>query len=684
MGIIVTKNKDRFTLLEATDFRDSLELTDVVEVDSETTGFDFLSDRIFSLQVSSKEGPVIIDCESERIEEWLPLLKGKKLIFHNAKFDLPFFMRKGFFPSASDVVDTMIQERCLTLGTGFRVNLSDTAKRRIGVSLSKERQKTIANGFRHQLDLEYAWKDVMHLTDIHNKQIQVASKQRQVDDLKINSAFTVVISYLEYCGIKLDKQKWQLKMEQDTEIKKQALADLNSFCKTNSVTGTISNQVDLFSSECEVGVNWDSPKQVLPVMQEQGIDCMYKKKLSVSAKYLVKFKRENELVRRYLYYKEKVKDCSTYGDKFLKAVRADGRIHTSFNQLVSTGRMSCGRKAREKGQIDLPNLQNIPKVGKIPKAVEARYCFIPEEGNVFVIADYASQESRLLADLTEDPGLLDFYLRGEADLHSYVAKMLWPEICGDMHLDEVKEKHPDLRDKAKSASFAIAYGGNGHTIAENANIPDEEGEEVYEAFMSSFPGVSDFFEINLRHTLINGYITINQKTGSRTFPRHIPFSDEIEIDEEDESVYAHSEPAVQYFKKLAGEVESDQFQRAWKKHRALKSELFWEELNPKKREYERLRSKLLRLSTNYLIQGTAALQTKMAGILFYNQLLARGWINIVKIVNVIHDEYVIECPASMGPEVQKVLVDCMVTGGNYFMKQVVMDADAHIDTKWSK
>jgi DNA polymerase I-like protein with 3'-5' exonuclease and polymerase domains len=346
--------------------------------------------------------------------------------------------------------------------------------------------------------------------------------------------------------------------------------------------------------------------------------------------------------------------------------------------------MSSGRKAREKGQIDKPNLQNIPKVGKIPKAVEARYCFVPEEGNVFVIADYASQESRLLADLTEDKGLLDFYLRGEADLHSYVAQLLWPEVCGDLHLDEVKDKHGDLRDLAKGANFAIAYGGTGHTIAENANIPDEKGEEVYNAYLSAFPGVAEFFEINLSHTLINGYITINQKTGSRTFPRHIPFSDDIEIDEEDESVYAHSEPAIPYFKKLAGEVESPEFQKAYKLHSRHKSELFWSELRPKMNEYNRLRNKLLRLSTNYLIQGTAALQTKMAGIIFYNQLLSRGWINIVKIVNVIHDEYVIECPAAMSEEVQNVLVDSMVVGGNYFMKQVVMEADAHIDTKWSK
>ena len=784
-------------------------------------------------------------------------------------------------------------------------------------------------------------------------------------------------------------------MAHDKELELEALRTLNKFCKDNKISGTISDQVDLFSNECEVGVNWNSPPQVLKIFQGQGIPTEYKKKQTVSAKLMERHKRDFELVRRYLYYKQRAKDCSTYGNKFLNAVRADGRIHTSFKQLVSTGRMSCGRKAREKGQLDLPNLQNIPKVdGKHVKAVEARYCFVPEPGNVFIVADYASQESRILADKTKDKGLLDFYLTGGADLHSYTAQKIWPQLLNELTLGEVKDKFPELRDTAKkcyppdtevltrrgwvkiidiectdeviqvspkdgmicdlswvnpqdkviipnktgklihyknegvdirvtedhkmvsfssapgrrmrvgeaathrmksrlianagiaagevdvdeqlirlavavqadgslykqvggtvirfgftkerkitrlrellgdiphkevmrpingkigtfftlfkdeascilrlledkkfrwdtllwnrrsreifleelkywdshqgvrnrayyyrntdfqsidvaqavaaitnkkssiqyegrmrklgvmehrytrmeethvskidysgpvvcltvpegfllvrdsgkvmvsgNCNFAIAYGGNGHTIADNADIPVDEGEQIYEAYLKAFPGVADFFEVNLTRTLTDGYITINEKVGARTFPRHNPFSqdEDDDIQEEDESVYTNSQPAVEFYKKLAHEVEAEGFQKRMKRKGLPKEER--EEMFQKFREYNRLKSKLTRLSTNYLIQGTAALQTKLAGILFYIYLYERNLLGTVKIVNIIHDEYVVECPKEMAEEIKVALVDCMVKGGDYFMDIIPMAADAHIDTKWSK
>ncbi len=683
--LLHTRNKDRFILLGVTSFAGDVPLKEVVEVDTETTGFDFIDDRVFSLQLSTKHGPLIIDCDSAPIEEWLPKLQGRKLIFHNAKFDLPFLMKKGFFPHPRNVVDTMIQETCLTLGTGYKVNLGDTAKRRVGAYIPKDRQKTIMHGFRHPLDLDYAWKDVEHLTDIHNAQTKEAKRTKQERNLSINSAFVTVLAYTEWCGIKLDKAMWKQKMAHDKELELEALRTLNKFCKDNKISGTISDQVDLFSNECEVGVNWNSPPQVLKIFQGQGIPTEYKKKQTVSAKLMERHKRDFELVRRYLYYKQRAKDCSTYGNKFLNAVRADGRIHTSFKQLVSTGRMSCGRKAREKGQLDLPNLQNIPKVdGKHVKAVEARYCFVPEPGNVFIVADYASQESRILADKTKDKGLLDFYLTGGADLHSYTAQKVWPETIGILTLDEVKEKFPEKRDTAKKVNFAIAYGGNGHTIADNADIPVDEGEQIYEAYLKAFPGVADFFEVNLTRTLTDGYITINEKVGARTFPRHNPFSqdEDDDIQEEDESVYTNSQPAVEFYKKLAHEVEAEGFQKRMKRKGLPREER--EEMFQKFREYNRLKSKLTRLSTNYLIQGTAALQTKVAGILFYIYLYERNLLGTVKVVNIIHDEYVVECPKEMAEEIKVALVDCMVKGGDYFMDIIPMAADAHIDTKWSK
>lgn len=678
MNSVITRNPDRFTFLGVESISSELpKLEGVLAVDTETTGLEFSEDVVYSVQVGDGNN-YIFDMGSVEFSEVLPLLEGKYLILHNAKFDLPFLMKKGFFPPTRLVKDTFIQEKCLTLGKYVPLDYGYVVKRYTGVQLDKSVQSTIRHGFRHIRDVEYAWNDTEYLHKVYEAQRNLAKSEMQELDLDINNAFSVVLSYIEFCGIKLDRKAWLEKMDHDKKLRIDALKALNEYCKKQGMA--LINQVDLFSSECEVGINWKSSPQVKEFFKGLGLDLNYKGKETVAKDVVKKYARDFEVVRLYIAYKNTEKDCTTYGEKFLKAISpSTGRIHTQFNQLVSTGRMSCGRKSHEKGGIDKPNLQNVPKGGT------ARRCFVPEEGNVFVVADYASQESRILADKTKDPALLRFFAEGGGDMHSYVARMLWKEELGHLTLEEVKDQYPDKRQTSKSVNFAIAYGGTGMTIAENAGVSVEEGEEVYEKFMSAFPGVGRFFEVNLNKTLINGYITINEKTGSRTFPLWKPYDEnDISIEEEEGTYNKGMVPAVQFLKELALEVESESFEKEYTLHSRRKTDLFYNELKPKKREYDRLKASLNRLSTNYLIQGTAALQTKLAGILMYEEFRKRGWLGTVKIVNVVHDEYVVECPAHMGEEVKQVVVEKMAEGGNYFMDEVVMYAEAKIADHWIK
>lgn len=678
MNAVITRNSDRFLPLGVSNILQEIPKIDgKLSVDTETTGLEFTEDLMYSIQVGDGNN-YIFDLQSVEFNDVSNILEGKSLILHNAKFDLPFLMRKGFFPATRLITDTFIQEKCLTLGKFVPLDYGYVVKKYTGIQLDKSLQNTIRHGFRHIKDVEYAWNDTEYLHKIAEAQGAAASSERQELDLRINSAFSVVLSYIEFCGIKLDRKAWLEKMEHDKKLRIEALQTLNTYCKQSGMA--LSNQVDLFTSECEVGVNWKSAPQVNAFFKKLGLDLNYKGKETVSKDFVKKYARDYEVVRLYVAYKNTEKDCTTYGDKFLKAISpSTGRIHTKFNQLVSTGRMSCGQKAKEKGGIDKPNLQNIPKGGT------ARKCFVPEKGNVFVVADYASQESRILADKTKDPALLRFFAEGGGDMHSYVARMLWKEELGHLTLEEVKDQYPDKRQTSKSVNFAIAYGGTGMTIAENAGVSLEEGEEVYDKFMSAFPGVGKFFDVNLRRTMINGYITINEKTGSRTFPLWKPYDEnDIDIDEEEDTYKKGMVPSVQFLTELALEVESESFEREYLLHSRKKTDLFYKELKPKKREYERLKASLNRLSTNYLIQGTAALQTKLAGILMYEEFRKRGWLGTVKIVNVIHDEYVVECPESMGEEVKQVVVEKMADGGNYFMDEVVMYAEAKISDHWTK
>lgn len=87
------------------------------------------------------------------------------------------------------------------------------------------------------------------------------------------------------------------------------------------------------------------------------------------------------------------------------------------------------------------------------------------------------QESRLLAFFSQDKALLEFYNSGEADLHSYATKLVfkneYPEM-ENMSLKEIKSKFPSLRNVMKGFNFALAYGGNANTVADNIGIPIEE------------------------------------------------------------------------------------------------------------------------------------------------------------------------------------------------------------------
>jgi DNA polymerase I-like protein with 3'-5' exonuclease and polymerase domains len=678
MNSVVTRNPDRFKLLGVEHISDRIPLLgNTLAVDTETTGLEFTEDVVYSVQVGDGNN-YIFDVQSVEFSEVVSAIEGKRLILHNAKFDLPFLMKKGFFPPARLITDTFIQEKCLTLGKYVPLDYGYVVNKYAGVKLDKSVQSTIRHGFRHIRDIEYAWNDTKYLHKVAQSQWESAKREHQELDLSINNAFSVVLAYIEFCGIGLDRKAWLEKMSHDMKLRLEALQALNTYCKAQSMA--LSNQVDLFTSECEVGINWKSSPQVKEFFKGLGLDLNYKGKETVAKDVVKKYAKDFEVVRLYVAYKNTEKDCTTYGEKFLKAISpATGRIHTQFNQLVSTGRMSCGRKAKEKNGIDKPNLQNVPKGGS------ARKCFVPKEGNVFVVADYASQESRILADKTKDPALLRFFAEGGGDMHSYVARMLWKEELGHLTLEEVKDQYPDKRQTSKSVNFAIAYGGTGLTIAENAGVSVEEGEEVYNKFMAAFPGVGKFFEVNLKKTLINGYISINEKTGSRTFPLWKPYDEnDIDIEEEEDTFRKGMVPAVQFLKELALEVESESFEKEYRLHSRQKTDLFYSELKPKKREYDRLKASLNRLSTNYLIQGTAALQTKLAGILIYEEFRKRGWLGTVKIVNVVHDEYVVECPAHMGEEIKQVVVEKMAEGGNYFMDEVVMYAEAKIADHWIK
>lgn len=222
-------------------------------------------------------------------------------------------------------------------------------------------------------------------------------------------------------------------------------------------------QPDLFGftkagPKCKV--NWNSSKQVIPLLEFFGFDLMTRDKAnggmkkSVDATVIEGQKDKHPIAKVYLRFKAAQKVTSTYGQNFRDLVNpVTGRIHTSFNQIgTDTHRYSSGggddKEVIPGRKVPLVNLQNLPA------DAETRACFVAEKGNKWISIDYSSEESVILANIARDEAMLDIF-RNKGDLHSLVAKMVYPDELKNVDIKDVKKVRPDLRKAAKAPELNI-------------------------------------------------------------------------------------------------------------------------------------------------------------------------------------------------------------------------------------
>ncbi|MBD5092166.1 MAG: DNA polymerase I [Clostridiales bacterium] len=222
--------------------------------------------------------------------------------------------------------------------------------------------------------------------------------------------------------------------------------------------------------------NIASPKQLGEILFETlGLPHGKKTKTgySVSEDVLANLVHAHPIVSDILEYRHYAKLQSTYVVG-LKPLVNRGRIHTEFNQCVTTtGRLSSTN----------PNLQNIPT--RSEEAKDIKSAFLPSEGNVLVSADYSQIELRLLAHMSEDKQLIDAF-NNDDDIHAITAS----QILG-IPLSEVT---PAQRRDAKAVNFGIIYGISGFGLAENLSIPQYKAKEFIENYFASHPKVREFMD----------------------------------------------------------------------------------------------------------------------------------------------------------------------------------------------
>ena len=236
--------------------------------------------------------------------------------------------------------------------------------------------------------------------------------------------------------------------------------------------------------------NINSPRQVGELLFDKlQLDSKAKKskngQYSTSEEVLVALKEKHEIVGLILDYRELKKLISTYISTLPGYIAADGKIHTTYNQTVTaTGRLSSSN----------PNLQNLPIRSERGRFI--REAVIPDEGCLFLSADYSQIELRLMAHFRQDEHMLAAFRSGQ-DIHAATAAKIY-----SLPIDQVTK---DQRRKAKTANFGIIYGISAFGLAQQLDCSRSEAKQLIDDYFAAFPQVIRYIESQKELARQKGY-----------------------------------------------------------------------------------------------------------------------------------------------------------------------------------
>ncbi len=288
---------------------------------------------------------------------------------------------------------------------------------------------------------------------------------------KVEQPLIMILAKMEAIGIKVDRRKLQdASQEAEKEVKR------------------ISEEIfNLVGEE----FNLNSPIQLAKVLYEKlqlPTSEIKKGKMgfSTDADQLRKIRNFHPIISLIENYRELFKIKTTYADNLPLLIDEDGRLRTNFNQVVTaTGRLSSSN----------PNLQNIPKKGKLAKVI--REAFVAETGKVFVSADYSQIDLRVAAHLSEDAKLIESFQKNK-DIHRITAA--WVNGVSE---EEVTEKQ---RNEAKALNFGVLYGMGTYGFMRDSGVSKERAEFFINQYMEKFSGLKNYLEITRKIAHQRGYV----------------------------------------------------------------------------------------------------------------------------------------------------------------------------------
>ena len=704
-------------------------------------GLDPYLTKIVMLQLGNYEKIFVIDVRDYSKEELQPIInfldynKYITLIGQNLKFEQKH-LKHNYGINFYNVVDIMIQEMCLYNGLYRSFSLAGMSKEYLGVKsvsdfslfdleskatlddeyLSSNEhlltpfeiadEEQIDKGTRMEFvtiyDKPFTAKQILYGSDDILYPLLIAERQRLGRQLpsgevykpltlfKLENQMVLVNADMELNGMPFKESIWRdIEREKHKEYTER-LKELNSYVE--HFYPKFVEEPNLFDFHRRCKVEWSSSKQVIELFRFLGV-CpkefskqTKKEEWTVGAVSLLKLipnelkdaynnqqwvgfdkddsgsyiEDHNKLILAYLLMKRSEQAVTTFGLEWLKYVHPiTGRIHSNFRQILNSGRMASNN----------PNIQNLP-------TGVYRDAFALDSGSV-ISSDFGNQEMRTAACISGEEVMLQVFTEGhpvyDDDLHMATADSMnkalnpnaehLPKKGQEGFTNEIKKQ----RDRAKIVNFGILYGKEAKGFAQDFGMELEDAEEFIKNYFKAYPKLQVMMDKQAKDTFKNNYILINPITDRRWFSSL--------FDEMNEN----REKASEYF-------PEEYFSNRMPKEQKLKLK---EELNamyPEIKTYWRaffgIRGSIQRKSTNYLIQGTSADETKTALVMIRKNFIEKN--THLKLINSVHDEILVETTNEKEEAIKdgELLAKLMVDGANVYLTPKIMTSNPEVGSCW--
>ena len=423
--------------------------------DTQEGFFDFLK-RIFENDKIEKYG--------YNLSNAYILLKQIGISIQNIKYDIAV-AAYVIDPSIGKYPMDGLIEQYLNLNTNNYLTLN-------GVATEKTKQMTLFETAEKQND-EGLYKNTFYAYAIYELSKILTEKLKEQEELELFETIDMptveVLANMQFNGMKINEN------------------DLIEFGK-NLKEGLDFLTTEIYNLAGEE-FNINSPKQLgeilfdkmkLPVIKKT------KNGYSTAEDVLEKLKKESPIIEKILDYRQLSKLNSTYVEGMRPYINPKtGRIHSFFHQTITaTGRISSTE----------PNLQNIPT--RIELGKRLRKVFTPQEGCVYIDADYSQIELRVLAHMSGDKHMIEAFKNGE-DIHKQAASKV-------LH-KPIEEITKEERSSAKAVNFGIVYGISDFGLGEQLGIGRKAAKAYIDQYLEEYSGIKKYMEDVVEKAKQNGY-----------------------------------------------------------------------------------------------------------------------------------------------------------------------------------